>query len=171
MRGSLLWSNDRDIMNLWMLQLRHEYPLVKKVSTNTDNITVSRRTVYPLFIPFSKFFDNTELTPTPSPIPMPTARYWTGIQREIAVNAESPSFATYILSTSPYKTCISMEMISGRDIFLKSFPMGSVPISFSAAVSSPAFLLNSAVTVFSAIYSLSSPPASNCPGGAPFLLR
>ena len=23
MRGFLLWSNDRDIMNLWMLQLRH----------------------------------------------------------------------------------------------------------------------------------------------------
>ncbi len=29
MRGSLLWSNDRDIMNLWMLQLRHEYPCKK----------------------------------------------------------------------------------------------------------------------------------------------
>ena len=106
----------------------------------------------PCLSPSPSFLDNTELTPTPSPIPMPTARYWTGIQREIAVNAESPSLATYILSTSPYKTCTSMEMISGRDIFLKSFPMGSVPISFSAAVSSPAFLLNSAVTVFSAIY-------------------
>ena len=38
MRGSLLWLNDRDIMNLWMLQLRYVDILVKKVSTDIDNI-------------------------------------------------------------------------------------------------------------------------------------
>lgn len=30
MRGFLLWLNDRDIMNLWGLQLRHLYPCKKK---------------------------------------------------------------------------------------------------------------------------------------------
>ena len=37
MRDFALWLNDRDIMNLWGLQLRHSYPC-KKVSTNIDNI-------------------------------------------------------------------------------------------------------------------------------------
>ena len=37
----------------------------------------------PCLSPSPSFFDNTELTPTPSPIPMPTARYWTGIQSAV----------------------------------------------------------------------------------------
>ena len=37
MRGFLLWSNDRDTMNLWILLPRHWYPC-KKVSTNIGNI-------------------------------------------------------------------------------------------------------------------------------------
>ncbi len=40
MRGSLLWSNDRDIRKLWMLQLRYGYPC-KKVSADIDNIRVN----------------------------------------------------------------------------------------------------------------------------------
>ena len=32
MKGSLLWSSDRDITNLWMLQLRHWYPCKKSVN-------------------------------------------------------------------------------------------------------------------------------------------
>ncbi len=39
MRGSLLWSNDRDIINLWML-LRYGYPC-KKMSADIDKYQVS----------------------------------------------------------------------------------------------------------------------------------
>ncbi len=41
MRDFPLWSNGRDIMDIWGLQLRHSHPC-KKVSTNIDNIRMWR---------------------------------------------------------------------------------------------------------------------------------
>ncbi len=41
MRDFPLWSNSRDIMDIWGLQLRHSHPC-KKVSTNIDNIRMWR---------------------------------------------------------------------------------------------------------------------------------
>ena len=70
--------------------------------------------------------------PTPVPVPTAISSVWSGKASETAVSAFSDNLATKILSTMLYKACTSIEIIIGRDILNNSFPMGMVPILFSA---------------------------------------
>ena len=62
---------------------------------------------------------------------MQAIRLEIGVASDIAVSALSPSRETKMLSITPYRVETSIESITGTDIFIRSLPMGRVPMMFS----------------------------------------